>query len=98
MSREEREKYIHDEQERILRGYTIAPEGCPGTPEDFTVFDDSYMRDYDEDLVRTAPVNPTDPGEVDYSSQLLSVRNARKVNPYRVAKDLGVDYRFWNAF
>jgi hypothetical protein len=26
------------------------------------------------------------------------VEEAREENPYEVAKDLGVDYRFWNVF
>lgn len=26
------------------------------------------------------------------------VEEAREDNPYEVAKDLGVDYRFWNVF
>ena len=35
---------------------------------------------------------------IDYMGKQKMVEEARMDNPYEVAKDLGVDYRFWNSF
>ena len=35
---------------------------------------------------------------IDYMGKQKMVEEARMENPYEGAKDLGVDYRFWNVF
>jgi hypothetical protein len=79
-------------------GCVIPPDVCPETPPHLDEFDPSYLRDYDEDVVEKRANDTRQHPIIDYMGKQKMVEEARMENPYEVAKDLGVDYRFWNVF
>jgi hypothetical protein len=92
----------HDEQirqeealERARR--VIPPDACPKTPPHLDEFDPSYLRDYDEDVVEKRANDTRQHPVINYMVKQKMVEEAREENPNVVAKDLGVDYRFWNV-
>ena len=76
----------------------IPPDACPETPPHLDEFDPSYFRDYEEDVVEKRANDTHRHPFVDYMGKQKMVEEARLENPYEVAKDLGVDYWFWNVF
>jgi hypothetical protein len=76
----------------------IPADACPETPPHLDEFDPSYLRDYDEDVVEKRANDTRQHPVINYMGKQKRVEEARGENPYLVAKDLGVDYRFWNLF
>ena len=79
-------------------GHVFRPDACPDTPPHINEFDPSYLRDYTEDVVEKRAIDTRQHQVINYMCMQKMVEEAREDNPYVVAKDLGVDYRFWNVF
>jgi len=77
-------------------GYTIPV--LPGTPNHLMEFDDSYMRDNEEEFVLREPHHNVTHSVVDYGRSWKATSEAREIDPYAIDKLLGVDYWFWNVF
>ena len=96
--REAQGQYAREEDERIQRGITISPHGCPSTPQHLAEFDDSYMKDSVGHLVLAPPENRKVIPPFDYTSHQKKVEQERAKNPYELPNDRTLDYRFWNTF
>ena len=79
-------------------GRVIPHDACLETPPHIDEFDPSYIRNYDDDVVEKRAIDTRQHPVVDYMGKQKMVEEAREEKLYLVLKDLGVDYRFWNAF
>ena len=87
------------EEENLERvGRTIPPGACPNTPPHLEEFDRGYIRDYPEEVIMRCPANTHAPPMINYAGKQKLVEEARENNPYEQPKDLGIDYKFWNAY
>jgi hypothetical protein len=93
-----RDEHIQQEEALEVAGCVIPPNACPETPPHLDEFDPLYLRDYEENVVEKGANDTRQHPFVDYVGKQKMVEEARLENPYEVAKDLGVDYRFWNVF
>ena len=89
---------IREEEALELAGHVIPSDACPDTPPHIDEFDPSYLCDYEEDVVEKRANDTRQHNVVNYMHKQKAVEEARMENPYEQAKDLGVDYRFWNVF
>jgi hypothetical protein len=91
-----RDQYIEDEERLEMLGHTA--DAIHDTPLHLTEFDDSYIRDFDGEMLMRPPVDTRQHTVTNYSKSWKLVEEARRINHYAVRKDLGIDYRFWNEF
>jgi hypothetical protein len=78
-----------------MLGHTT--DAIPDTLLHLTEFDGSYIRDFEDEMMR--PLDDSHQQTImNYSKSWKLVEEARQINPYAVRKDLGIDYRFWNEF
>ena len=73
-------------------------DAIPNTPQHLSEFDGRYMRDFGGEIIMRPPDDSRQHVVINYSKSWKLVEEARKINPYAVSKDLGIDYRFWNEF
>lgn len=92
-----RNEQIQQEVALQRAGRVIPPNVCPTTPPHIEDFDSSYMVEYSEEVVETRPDDCHRHQVTNCMGKQKMVEEAREDNPYEVAKDLGVDYRFWNV-
>jgi len=52
------------------------------------------MRDFEDEIIMRHSDDSYQHAVVNYSKSLKPVEEARRINPYAVRKDLGIDYRF----
>ena len=87
------------QEENLERaGYTIPLGACPDTPPHLKEFDRGYINEYSEKVTMRHPVDTRAHLVLNYAGKLKKVEEARENNSYEQAKDLRVDYRFWNEF
>jgi hypothetical protein len=96
VNRAAHEQYIAKEERNQRIGHTILER--PNTPNHLSEFDDSYMRDNDDEFILKAPQDSIRHPIVDYAKNWKGTGEAREIDPYATDKLLGIDYRFWNVF
>lgn len=82
------------EGEIVMVRHSIPPNACPATPARITLFDDSYMVPYIEDVAERTTQDTKPRCRVNYAGVGNLAKEARMVNPYLVPTTSGVDYRF----
>jgi hypothetical protein len=96
VNRAAHEQYVAEEERNQRIGHTILERS--DTPNHLFEFDDSYMRDNDDEFVLKAPQDSIRHPIVDYAKSWKGTGEAREIDPYATNKPLGIDYRFWNVF
>ena len=90
--RETHKQYIEDEERLEMTGHTT--DAIPDTPHHLSEFDGRYMRDLEDEIIMRPPDDSRQHAVINYSKSWKLVEEARRINPYAVRKDLGIDYRF----
>ena len=64
------------------------------TPQHLSEFDGRYMRDFEGEIIMRPLDDSRQHAVVNYSKSWKLVKEAWRINPYVVRKDLGIDYIF----
>ena len=86
------EQYIEDEERLEMIGRTT--DAIPDTPQHLSEFDGRYIRDFEGEIILRPLDDSRQHAVINYSKSWKLVEEARRINPYAVCKDLGIDYRF----
>jgi len=86
------DQYVAEEEMNQRIGYTIP--FMPGTPNHLIEFDDSHMRDNEDEFVLTEPHNNVTHVVVDYGMSWKATGDAREIDPYAADKiwELIIDF------
>jgi hypothetical protein len=90
------EQYIAEEERNQRIRHTILAR--PDTLNHLSEFNDSYMKDNDDEFILKAPQDNIRHPIVDYAKSWKGTCEAREIDPYATDKLLGIDYRFWSVF
>ena len=89
-------QYIENEERLEMTGRTT--NAISDTPQHLSKFNGRYMRDFEGEIIMRPLDDSRQHAVVNYSKSWKLVEEARRINPYAVRKELGIDYRFWNKF
>ena len=87
-----REQYIENEERLEMIGRTS--DAISDTPQHLSGFDGRYMRDFEGEIIMRPSDDSRQHAVANYSKSWKLVEEARRINPYAVHKDLGIDYIF----
>ena len=77
-----RDQMIQEEENLERAGHTIPLDACLDTPPYLKEFDQSYIREYSEDVVMRHPIDTRAHPVLNYAGKLKMVEKARENNPY----------------